>query len=116
MNKSNNIIDKLRDFFIKIKDNFFKDTKKLNEAKREIDGKNNKYEKQQELANNFIETLNKDVSQNEFENMDKKAYLKQLEGNDELLSKLSIERLVKLSKYYDEVIKSNKEKLATAKK
>ena len=43
--------------------------------------------------------------------IDKKNFLEAIKGNEEALNMLSIDRLKKLEKYYDSVIKENEKKI-----
>ncbi len=43
-----------------------------------------------------------------------KKFLQEIDGNKEALNKLSIDRLKKLEKYYDNVIKENEKKIIKA--
>lgn len=43
--------------------------------------------------------------------VEKNNFLKEIEGNEEALNMLSIDRLKKLEKYYDNIIKQNNEKI-----
>ncbi len=43
--------------------------------------------------------------------VEKKNFLEEIDGNEELLNMLSIERLQKLEKYYDSIIEQNNEKI-----
>ena len=43
--------------------------------------------------------------------IDKKNFLEEIKGNEELLNMLSIDRLKKLEKYYDSVIAENDKKI-----
>lgn len=49
------------------------------------------------------------MKSNETMNDKKKAFLKEIEGNEKLLRLLSSDRLKKLIAYYDDVIKKNNE-------
>lgn len=43
--------------------------------------------------------------------VEKENFLKEIENNEEILKMLSVERLQKLEKYYDNKIKENEEKI-----
>ena len=43
--------------------------------------------------------------------IDKKNFLEEIKGNEEVLNMLSIDRLKKLEKYYDSVIAENEKKI-----
>lgn len=99
----------------KIKQIFYRFTKK-------IFGKNKKNIMQENIAtegisniekkdkNNFIAEIQVDT--NEVNRVvEKRDFLKQIDGNVELLEKLSTDRLLKLEKYYDDIISKNELKL-----
>ena len=48
--------------------------------------------------------------------IERKKFLEYINGNEEALRMLSIDRLKTLSKYYDEIIKQNNEKIKRLKK
>lgn len=86
--------------------------------KKKIFGKNNS-EIVQNMDIEIPKTIDSNATKNKFINdikfedtsiytiNEKKDFLKELDGNVELLSKLSIDRLRKLSKYYNDVINKN---------
>lgn len=43
--------------------------------------------------------------------IERNNFLKEIEGNEEVLNKLSIDRLKKLEKYYDNIIEQNNKKI-----
>ena len=74
-----------------------------------------KMEKQSTSKEKFIDTLKIDekVINSVIE---RKKFLKKLEGNEELFNMLSIERLQKLEKYYNTIIEENNQIIARLKK
>lgn len=97
--KENAFIVKIRNFFSKLKSIF---SKKNNESIIEEQKIEPKIEKEE---NKFSEQIK--VNTDDYIN--KEIFLKSLEENPELLDKLSIERLEKLSNYYDVIIAKNNE-------
>ena len=77
-------------------------------------GNNRKLEKKEipiELNNEFLNNIkieNNDVNKI----IKKKAFLDKINGNVEMLQNLSIDRLKKLEKYYNNVIEENKIKIS----
>ena len=61
-----------------------------------------------EKKSEFIDSIKANTNGVDSEIMRKK-FLEEIDGNVELLSKLSIDRLEKLEKYYDKIIKQNDE-------
>lgn len=43
--------------------------------------------------------------------IERNRFLKQIDGNEAILNMLSIDRLTKLEKYYDNIIKQNEQKI-----
>ena len=109
---NNGLIEYKESFITKIR-NFFK----------RIFGKKDNQNKMQEESNvNISESINdkkKDsfineliVDDNNIYNVVKKeSFLKEIEGNEEKLNMLSIDRLQKLEKYYDNIIAENDKKI-----
>ncbi len=67
------------------------------------------------MNNNFINDLkvNEKLIRTVIE---RNNFLKRIEGNREVLEMLSIDRLKKLDKYYDNIIEKNNEKIRKLKK
>ncbi|MCI8637530.1 MAG: hypothetical protein HFJ36_06970 [Clostridia bacterium] len=60
--------------------------------------------------NNFIDKVK--VDENVANTViERNKFLKQIEGNEAILNMLSIERLYKLEKYYDDIIEQNEQKI-----
>lgn len=88
------IIDKIKNFFKGI---FKKPEENTVEIKKEVDDSFiNEIKVDEKIVNSVIEKNN---------------FLKEIEGNEEALNKLSIERLKKLEEYYDNIIKQNEQKI-----
>lgn len=110
---NNGLIEYKENFITKIK-NFFK---------RLFGRKNEQYSNIQENSSNSLnESINKEkkdkliteirVDDKEINDVVKKDnFLKEIEGNREKLNMLSIDRLRKLEKYYDNVIAENDKKI-----
>lgn len=110
---NNGLIEYKESFITRIK-NFFK---------RLFGKKDNQYNSIQEKTNvNISESINNEkkdsfitelsVDDNKINNViDKKNFLKEIEGNEEKLNMLSIDRLQKLEKYYDSIIDENDKKI-----
>ena len=101
-------------FIFKIK-NFFKrifgksEEQYNNEAKSiELNNENNE-------QNKFFDDLKIDADDVNVV-IEKKEFFKKIEGNEEALRMLSIDRLKKLEKYYDSIIEQNNEKIRKLKK
>lgn len=105
------IIFKENNFFLKIKRCFYKIKEKLfgkrkdfeNSEITETGGQNNQ-------EDSFKQEIKVDTSEIDALYL-KKDFLKEIDGNAELLEMLSIDRLKKLENYYDEVIKQNELKI-----
>ena len=112
MNKNKWMIEYKEDFITKIK-KFFKN---LFGKKEEIysNVEDNIVEKEitenTALQNNFFEDLKVDSTDGD-KVINKKNFLEELDGKVEALNLLSTDRLIKLQKYYDNVIKENEEKI-----
>ena len=88
------IIDKIKNFFKGI---FKKPEENTVEIKKEVDDSFiNEIKVDEKIVNSVIEKNN---------------FLKEIEGNEEALNKLSIERLKKLEEYYDNIIKQNEQQI-----
>jgi len=97
----NNIFVKIKKFFYNLKDRFFKNKEIVNEVNVEQDITEN-----QKVENNFRKEIKIDVKDSANPTA-KKDLLEELNGNIEKLELLSTDRLRKLEKYYDNVIKQN---------
>lgn len=67
-------------------------------------------EEKNERLSDFIDNIKVDIKGVDFV-IDKKNFLEEIKGNEELLNMLSIDRLKKLEKYYDSVIAENDKKI-----
>ena len=107
------LLNKIKNFFKRIK---------ISLSNKDIDNKEETHQetKVQEIKEDnsqpFIDNLKGGVSEKEDETISKEAFLKEIDGNEEMLMNLSIDRLEMLSKHYDEIIKKNKAKLEKIKK
>ena len=96
---NNGKIEYKENFISKVKKIFTRDEEQHNSI-RERNVKENK-KKQESFANEIkVDTL---IKKNDF--------LKEIEGNEEGLNMLSIDRLEKLEKYYDDIIEQNNKKI-----
>ena len=100
-----NVISKIRKFFKRI---FKKKEQQNNYIKEEFvnEIKEERKEQQEIFANDIkidTEVVNSVI--------EKKNFLEKINGNEEALNMLSIDRLKKLEKYYDSVIERNNEKI-----
>ena len=95
----NGKIEYKENFISKVKKIFTRDEEQHNSI-RERNVKENK-KKQDSFANEIkVDTLIK-----------KNYFLKEIEGNEEELNMLSIDRLEKLERYYDDIIEQNNKKI-----
>ncbi len=107
---------------IEYKESFITKIRKF--FKRIFGKEDNQYNKIQEKSNvNISETINEankdsfitelSVDDKKIINnvIEKKNFLQEIEGNEEKLNMLSIERLQKLEKYYDSIIAENDKKI-----
>lgn len=91
-------ISKIKRFFV----NLFKDKK---EQEKIFDLNSNEFVYNND-ENKFFNNLK--VNTNDFETfIEKKKFLEYIDGNVEALNILSVDRLIKLKEYYDEVIEKN---------
>ena len=67
-------------------------------------------EEKDEKNKDFINSIKVDV-ETVNPTIEKEMFLEKIKGNEELLNMLSIDRLKRLEKYYDEVIAENDEKI-----
>lgn len=110
---NNGLIEYKESFITKIR-NFFK---------RLFGKKDNQYNNIQEKSNvNISESINEEnkdsfitelsVDDKKINSViEKKNFLQEIEGNEEKLNMLSIDRLQKLEKYYDNIIAENDKKI-----
>ena len=93
-----NLITKIRKFFIRI-------FKKNNTIDKELNENNEEFKKN-ENQEKFIEALK--IDSNEIDKLiEKNSFLREIDGNEEMLNMLSIDRLKKLEEYYDDIIAKN---------
>ena len=96
---NNGKIEYKENFISKVKKIYTRDEEQHNSI-RERNVKENK-KKQDSFANEIkVDTLIK-----------KNYFLKEIEGNEEELNMLSIDRLEKLERYYDDIIEQNNKKI-----
>ncbi len=100
-----NFITKMKKFFKKL---FERKEEQYNYVQQEPVNKiaEEKNERQSDLIDN-IKVDTKVVNSV----IDKKNFLEEIKGNEEVLNMLSIDRLKKLEKYYDSVIEENEKKI-----
>lgn len=105
---NNNLITKIKQIFYKFTQKIFgKNKENIKQEKIATEGISN-IEKKDKI--NFIEEIQVDTKEvNRV--VEKRDFLKQIDGNVELLEKLSTDRLLKLEKYYDDIILKNELKL-----
>ena len=104
-----NFITKMKKFFKKL---FERKEEQYNYVQQEPVNKiaEEKNERQSDLIDN-IKVDTKVVNSV----IDKKNFLEEIKGNEEVLNMLSIDRLKKLEKYYDSVIEENEKKITELK-
>lgn len=109
---NNGMIEYKESFITKIK-NFFKrlfgQSEKQNNYIQEKPV-NEITEEKQERQSNFIGNIKVDTKVVNSV-IDKKNFLEEINGNEEALNMLSIDRLKKIEKYYDSVIAENEKKI-----
>ena len=106
--KNNELIEYKEGFFSKIK-NFFKNLFKNNKEVEIVQYEEN-IDNEIKTNDNFLNGIK--VETNDINTLiEKKDFLKEIDGNIEMLNMLSIERLEKLKKYYDNVIEENTKKI-----
>lgn len=99
------IISKIKNFFKNIfrkkeVNNYYLQNESIKELKQE---KNN-------FQNNFIDDIKINASATNGV-IERNKFLKEIDGNEEALNMLSIDRLKKLEKYYESVIAENEKKI-----
>lgn len=109
---NNGMIEYKESFITKIK-NFFKrlfgkSEKQYNYVQEE--SVNKITEEKQERQSDFIDNIKVDTKVVNSV-IDKKNFLEEINGNEEALNMLSIDRLKKLEKYYDSIIAENEKKI-----
>ena len=110
----NSFIGKIKRFFhnIKIKLFGYKEKNKIQENFKEV---NENVTITNNAKRDFIDNLKSD-SQIKDNIIERNNFLEEIKGNTEALDMLSIDRLRRLSKYYDEVIEKNKKIINDLKK
>ena len=73
------------------------------------------FKKNDNLRNNFINNLKVDAKVTNAV-IEKRKFLEKINGNEETLKMLSIDRLKKLEKYYNNIIEQNNKKIRNLKK
>lgn len=96
-----NFITKIKKFFKRL---FRKKEKDYNVIQEEP--VNGTVEDSQEVQSDFIESIKVDTNAINSA-INRKKFLEEIEGNEEALKMLSLDRLQKLKKYYDSVIEEN---------
>ncbi len=116
MSKNNEMIEYKENIITKIK-NIFKSL--FHKNAKQYDDLDEKKEEQEikcsETQDRFFEEIKIDSNET-YAITDKKRFLEEIDGNIEMLNMLSVDRLRKLEKYYDDVIKENEEKIKKLKK
>ena len=92
------IISKIKNFFKKLFEN--QEKQQINEIKG----------KKEEKQENFINEIKVDGKVVDSV-IEKKNFLKEIDGNEEALNMLSIDRLKKLEEYYNNIIEQNNVKI-----
>jgi hypothetical protein len=116
MNNNNGLIEYKESFISKIK-KFFKVVFGKSEGNDNYMPKEsiNELNKNNDWQNNIINDLKVDAKTANIA-IEKNNFLKEIEGNEEALKMLSIDRLKKLEKYYNNIIEQNNEKIKKLKK
>lgn len=99
-------ISKIKNFFKRL---FGKQEEQYNYIQEE-QPINEIQEERQEKQDRFIDEIKVDTKAVDSV-IEKKNFLEEIDGNEEALNMLSIERLQKLEKYYDSIIEQNNEKI-----
>ncbi len=109
---NNGMIEYKESFITKIKNHFKRLFGRSKEQDNDVQKEsiNKISEESQEIQSNFIDNIKVDAK---FVNsvIDKNNFLEEIDGNEEALNMLSIDRLKELEKYYDSAIEENKKKL-----
>ena len=110
--KNNGMIEYRESIISKIK-NIFKSAFRKNEANNyyvQNESTNEIKQENKEVQNTFIDDIkvNESLSNGVIE---RNKFLKEIDGNEEALNMLSIDRLRKLEGYYDSVIAENEKKI-----
>ena len=104
-------ISKIKKFFI----NLFKSKNEENTYVQEVDNLNLKENISNKTEKAYFDDIKIDPSDiNNY--VDKKNFLKYVDGNVDALNLLSTDRLLKLEEYYNEVIQNNKKTIEKLKK
>lgn len=111
---NNGLIEYKKSFVSKIKD-FFKNLFGMKKANDVIPKVEDEVAVINDRTNKFLNEIR--VENNDLEKLiDKKDFLNFLDGNEEALKKLPIDKLEKLIKYYDGVIEKNDKLIKRMKK
>lgn len=109
--KDNGLFRRIKNFFKNI---FFKfQIENDYEEKIEVQPK---FDENDNRKNQFQESMRFETKNDYINGMKKEEFLDKLESNPKLLYDLSIEKLEKIEKYYEESIKRQEEKLVKIKK
>lgn len=98
----NNMIEYKESFMAKIK-NFFKNLSKRNKEQKTYISDTSSLEKEDAKFFKDIKVDTSDIDKY----MEKKNFLEYIDGNEDALKMLSVDRLRKLKEYYDGVIEKN---------
>ena len=113
---NNGLIEYKEGFISKIKKLFKKILGKSEEHYNYMQQESiNKLQKDNYLQNNIINDLKVNTKEINIV-IERNNFLKRIEGNEEALKMLSIDRLKKLEKYYNNIIEQNNEKIKKLKK
>lgn len=99
-------ISKIKKFFKKLfgkkeeQYNYIQEKQPINEIKKERLEKQDRFVNEIKVDRKVVDAV-----------VEKNNFLKEIEGNEEALNMLSIDRLKKLEKYYDNIIEQNNEKI-----
>jgi hypothetical protein len=109
---NNGIIEHKESFISKIKKIFkgiFEKKEKQNNY-AQVNSLSEPKQEKDELQSGFVNDLK--VDSKAINTVDEKEnFLREIDGNEETLNMLSIDRLKKLEKYYDSIIEQNNEKI-----
>lgn len=108
--KEYSIIFRIKNFFRKL---FNKEDSNYSINDSDSENKNIYDDK---MEGNFGDNLKVEVSNEYVKEITKNDFIDEIEKNPDLLYNLSIDRLKKLEKYYDELIEKDKEELKNIKK
>lgn len=116
--KNNEFIENKESFISKIKNSFKRNFEKNEENYNYIQEESiNELKKDNYIQNNFCNNLKVNAKAKATNLViERNLFLKEIEGNKEKLEMLSIDRLKKLEKYYNNIIEENDEKIKKLKK